>query len=98
MLDRLSGKILHIDFGDCFEVSMLTLLTVWVAQVPKASPLLSPQAVIQEGSPVPCCMLAKARQWALVPFLFSVFVFLGHLSNLCDKMPSLDSMGTLFLL
>lgn len=20
MLDRLSGKILHIDFGDCFEV------------------------------------------------------------------------------
>lgn len=21
MLDRLSGKILHIDFGDCFEVS-----------------------------------------------------------------------------
>lgn len=22
MLDRLSGKILHIDFGDCFEVAM----------------------------------------------------------------------------
>ena len=22
MLDRLSGKILHIDFGDCFEVSI----------------------------------------------------------------------------
>lgn len=22
MLDRLSGKILHIDFGDCFEVSV----------------------------------------------------------------------------
>lgn len=23
MLDRLSGKILHIDFGDCFEVCWL---------------------------------------------------------------------------
>jgi len=23
MLDRLSGKILHIDFGDCFEVDFL---------------------------------------------------------------------------
>ena len=23
MLDRLSGKILHIDFGDCFEVWIL---------------------------------------------------------------------------
>ena len=22
MLDRLSGKIVHIDFGDCFEVAM----------------------------------------------------------------------------
>lgn len=22
MLDRMSGKILHIDFGDCFEVAM----------------------------------------------------------------------------
>ena len=22
MLDRLSGKIIHIDFGDCFEVAM----------------------------------------------------------------------------
>jgi FKBP12-rapamycin complex-associated protein len=22
MLDRKSGKVLHIDFGDCFEVSM----------------------------------------------------------------------------
>ncbi len=22
MLDRLSGRILHIDFGDCFEVAM----------------------------------------------------------------------------
>ena len=22
MLDRLSGKIMHIDFGDCFEVAM----------------------------------------------------------------------------
>lgn len=22
MLDRLNGKILHIDFGDCFEVAM----------------------------------------------------------------------------
>lgn len=25
MLDRLSGKILHIDFGDCFEVRTLSL-------------------------------------------------------------------------
>lgn len=23
MLDRMSGKILHIDFGDCFEVAMI---------------------------------------------------------------------------
>ena len=23
MLDRLSGKIIHIDFGDCFEVAMV---------------------------------------------------------------------------
>lgn len=23
MLDRLSGKIIHIDFGDCFEVAMI---------------------------------------------------------------------------
>lgn len=22
MLDRISGKVLHIDFGDCFEVAM----------------------------------------------------------------------------
>lgn len=22
MLDRFSGKIMHIDFGDCFEVAM----------------------------------------------------------------------------
>ena len=22
MLDRLTGRILHIDFGDCFEVAM----------------------------------------------------------------------------
>lgn len=22
MLDRISGKIVHIDFGDCFEVAM----------------------------------------------------------------------------
>ena len=22
MLDRMSGKIIHIDFGDCFEVAM----------------------------------------------------------------------------
>ena len=22
MLDRVSGKIIHIDFGDCFEVAM----------------------------------------------------------------------------
>lgn len=22
MLDRMSGKIVHIDFGDCFEVAM----------------------------------------------------------------------------
>ena len=22
MLDRMSGKIMHIDFGDCFEVAM----------------------------------------------------------------------------
>ena len=22
LLDRMSGKILHIDFGDCFEVAM----------------------------------------------------------------------------
>lgn len=22
MLDRVSGKIVHIDFGDCFEVAM----------------------------------------------------------------------------
>ena len=26
MLDRRSGKILHIDFGDCFEVKRLKLL------------------------------------------------------------------------
>jgi FKBP12-rapamycin complex-associated protein len=23
MLDRMSGKIIHIDFGDCFEVAMV---------------------------------------------------------------------------
>ena len=23
MLDRISGKIIHIDFGDCFEVAMV---------------------------------------------------------------------------
>lgn len=23
MLDRFSGKILHIDFGDCFEAAMI---------------------------------------------------------------------------
>merc|ERR1719201_75908 len=23
MLDRLSGKVIHIDFGDCFEVAMM---------------------------------------------------------------------------
>ena len=25
LLDRMSGKILHIDFGDCFEVSSLEM-------------------------------------------------------------------------
>ena len=24
MLDRISGKVVHIDFGDCFEVSFLS--------------------------------------------------------------------------
>ena len=28
MLDRLTGKILHIDFGDCFEVKFYRLLLV----------------------------------------------------------------------
>ena len=23
MLDRLTGRVLHIDFGDCFEVAMI---------------------------------------------------------------------------
>ena len=23
MIDRLSGKVIHIDFGDCFEVAMM---------------------------------------------------------------------------
>ena len=27
MLDRFSGKLLHIDFGDCFEVCVQILLT-----------------------------------------------------------------------
>jgi FKBP12-rapamycin complex-associated protein len=29
MLDRHTGKILHIDFGDCFEVVLYTVL-LWV--------------------------------------------------------------------
>jgi phosphatidylinositol kinase/protein kinase (PI-3 family) len=26
MLDRITGKIIHIDFGDCFEVWLIYLL------------------------------------------------------------------------
>ena len=29
MLDRLSGTIMHVDFGDCFEVAMERFVALW---------------------------------------------------------------------
>ncbi|CAJ0932764.1 unnamed protein product [Ranitomeya imitator] len=45
MLDRLSGKILHIDFGDCFEVAMTR------EKFPEKIPFRSPALMVITGLP-----------------------------------------------
>ena len=62
MLDRYSGKLLHIDFGDCFEASMhrekfpervhlLLLPQAWLLPLPKSVALHSSDIFVWARSP-----------------------------------------------
>jgi hypothetical protein len=98
MLDRLSGKILHIDFGDCFEVNMLTLLTVWAVQVPKAFLLPLSIGCHPRGlscPPAACWPRPGSEHLSLFSSLF-LFSYV-HLSNPCDKRPLTEFDGNSFL-
>lgn len=58
MLDRYSGKILHIDFGDCFECA---------ARAPASGPASSPRKRAQRHAPLPshncgCSAVAPSAQ------------------------------------